>query len=117
MFGEWLKKRFPTDLVQVTRRGQSGADVRQTVRSPANLPLGMILWEVKWTAAWSNDWLDKLRADQQRDGAQIGVIASAALPRGADPVSRMEGVWVCDLHHTFATLGRPAGDPHPGRRV
>ena len=40
---------------------------------------------------WSNDWLAKLKADQQKDGAQIGVIASAALPRRTDPVSLTDG--------------------------
>jgi hypothetical protein len=99
MLGQGLENRFPSDVVVVTRRGQNGADVRQTVRTGANLSVGTILWEVKWTATWSNDWLAKLKADQQRDGAQIAVIASAALPTGAEPVSRMEGLWVCDLHH------------------
>ena len=101
ILGEDLQNRFPSDHVEVIRRGQSGADVRHTVLSGASIPVGKILWEVKLTATWSNDWLAKLKADQQKDGAQIGVIASAALPRRTDPVSLTDGVWVCDLDHAL----------------
>ena len=101
MFGEWLTRRYPSDDVVVTRRGQSGADVQWTVRSISGARLGEIIFETKWAANWGADWLAKLRADQQRFGADIGAIISAALPKGADAVSQMEGVWVSDFHHAL----------------
>lgn len=101
LFGEWLKSRYPSDEVVVTRRGQSGADVQWTVRSLSGTRLGDILFETKWTANWGNDWVGKLKADQQRLGVGIAGIVSASLPKGADPVCQMDGVWVCDFHHAL----------------
>lgn len=91
LFGEWLKSRYPSDEVVVTRRGQSGADVQWTVRSLSGTRLGDILFETKWTANWGNDWVGKLKADQQRLGVGIAGIVSASLQRVPTPCARWTG--------------------------
>jgi hypothetical protein len=101
LFGEALRTRFPSDHIEVIRQGKAGADVRQVVCDQAGRNAGVILYETKWAQQWSTAWPEKLRLDQQRAGAHVGVLVSAALPKGADPVSQTEGVWLCDFGHAL----------------
>jgi hypothetical protein len=94
VFAADLERRFPEDRIQVTRRGERGADVIQEVRVGAHT-CGTILWECKNTAAWSGTWTVKLADDVKQAGASVGIIVSAALPGGIDGFGERDGAWVC----------------------
>src|SRR6185369_10274205 len=94
-----LKSAFPLDEILPVRKGVSGADLVQRVRSPSGACCGTILWEAKQTKAWQHAWLRKLKDEQQAIGAEFAVIVTAAMPREepgkrAEPFLRESDVWV-----------------------
>jgi hypothetical protein len=48
-----------------------------------------MLWEAKSTKAWNHKWVAKLRRDQQAAKAEIGLIASNALPPNIETFDRI----------------------------
>jgi hypothetical protein len=88
-----LRAEFPLDSVEEVRKGQRGADVRQTVRNPRGETCGLLLWESK-NARWNKDWIAKLKDDVRASGANVGVIVSRELPEAARDMVCLEGVWV-----------------------
>jgi hypothetical protein len=92
--GDMLRREFPADTIEQVRRGVRGGDVLQKVYSPTGEYCGAILWESKNTRDWCNGWLEKLRADQRREKAEIAVLASAELPRTVPHFGQIDGVWV-----------------------
>jgi hypothetical protein len=93
---EILGEAFPADEIEPVKSGTRGADVLQSVRSGRG-DCGKLLWESKNHKHWSNAWIDKLRADQQKAKADVGIIVTAALPSGVDHIAFVNGVWVCDF--------------------
>lgn len=89
-----LQQAFPGDQFQRVPKGQSGADVLQTVLSPLGAHCGKILWEAKRTKAWQEPWLSKLRADQGAAKAEIAVLATEALPADINTFAERDKVWV-----------------------
>jgi hypothetical protein len=73
-----------------------GADVIQRVCSPNGQVCGTIIWESKRTKTWSDVWIDKLKEDQREARADIAVIISTVLPKGASSIIQLNGVWVTD---------------------
>lgn len=55
-----LESAFFHDLIEEVKKGQRGADVVQTVRTPAGKICGKIIWEAKRAENWSDKWLQKL---------------------------------------------------------
>jgi hypothetical protein len=94
-----LAEAFPADAIEPVKSGKRGADVVQRVRS-ARGECGKLLWESKNHKHWSAGWIDKLRADQQAEKADVAIILTSALPDGVEHIAYMRGVWVCD----FASL-------------
>lgn len=95
---ENLRLAFPQDTVEPVGKGIRGADIRQTVKSPAGRVCGVILWETKRTKAWSDDWPAKLKEDLRAEGADIGIIVSEILPKEAESgIGMKDGVWVTKL--------------------
>ncbi len=92
-----LTSRFAADVVSSVGRGRPGADVIQQVRTGAGQRCGTILWESKRSRAWADGWVDKLKADQRRLGADLAVIVTCTLPKGAERIDYINGVWVSDL--------------------
>ena len=75
-----LEQAFPSDVFKPIKKGQAGADIKQTVMMPSGHEAGSILYESKNTKNWSNQWVEKLRADMQEDGATLGMLVSVAFP-------------------------------------
>jgi len=96
-----LRSAFPGDVIEPVPNGRSGGDVLQQVIGPNGLRCGTVLWESKRTRNWNDDWLAKNREDQRTTKAHLGVIVTAAMPRGIDTFSRLDGVWVTSLHCTL----------------
>ncbi|MCX7888311.1 MAG: DUF2130 domain-containing protein [Rhodobacteraceae bacterium] len=89
-----LQARFPHDRIEPVGKGVSGADLMQTVLTPAGAACGTILWEVKRTKVWQAAWLPKLREDQRAAGAAVAVILSDTLPSGVTTFDLIDGIWV-----------------------
>lgn len=94
-----LTDAFIHDLIEEVKKGQRGADVLQTVRTPMGQVCGKIIWETKRAENWSDKWLQKLKDDQQAAGADVAVLVTTVFPKGATEVfSRIGGVWVVSPH-------------------
>ena len=90
-----LAGAFVHDLIEEVKKGQRGADVLQTVRTPAGQSCGKIIWEAKRAENWSDKWLQKLKDDQQAAGAEIAVLVTTVMPKGiTDLFTRIGDVWV-----------------------
>lgn len=93
-----LAARFLRDTFRPIGRGQRGGDLVQIVRDSAGHNCGSILWESKrGYKAWSNGWVDKLRADQRREGCTLGVIVSDTLPDGESNFCAVGSALACDI--------------------
>lgn len=92
-----LKAAFPDDEFERIKKGQSGADVIQTVRSRSGVACGKILWETKRTKAWSDAWLSKLRDDQRAVKAEVAAMMTETLPEGVRNIDIVEEVWVTGI--------------------
>lgn len=90
-----LGSAFFHDLIEEVKKGQRGADVLQTVRTPMGQICGKIIWEAKRAEKWSDRWLQKLKDDQQEANADIAVIVTTVMPKGiTESFCRMGDVWV-----------------------
>ncbi len=89
-----LRTKFPYDSIEPVPKGEFGGDVLQVVFSPNGQRSGAILWESKRTKNWSDSWLAKLREDQRTAKAEIAILVSQVLPKGADTFEIVDGVWV-----------------------
>jgi len=91
---EQLQSVFVEDLIEDVPTGTRGADVIQRVNAKVGRCCGTIIWESKQTKAWAGDWIAKLKKNQLEAGAEVAVIASAALPAEVDGFKEVDGVWV-----------------------
>lgn len=89
-----LRSKFPFDSIEPVPKGEFGGDVLQVVFSPNGQRSGAILWESKRTKNWSDSWLAKLREDQRTAKAEIAILVSQVLPKGAETFEIVDGVWV-----------------------
>ncbi|WP_295101167.1 DUF2130 domain-containing protein, partial [uncultured Candidatus Kuenenia sp.] len=89
-----LISKFPRDTIEPVPKGEHGGDVLHRVIGHLGQSCGTILWESKRTKSWSDGWLIKLREDQRAAKAEIAVIVSQALPKGAATFELIDGVWV-----------------------
>lgn len=86
---------FFHDLIDEVKKGVRGADVIQTVRTPAGISAGKIIWEAKRAEHWSEKWLHKLKEDQQEAKADLAVLVTTVMPKGViGPFTRIGDVWV-----------------------
>lgn len=90
-----LTTGFIHDQIEEVKKGQRGADVVQTVRTPMGAVAGKIIWEAKRAENWTDKWLDKLKDDQQEARADLAVLVTTAMPKGVDaPFALVGDVWV-----------------------
>ncbi|MEX3897351.1 DUF2130 domain-containing protein [Paraburkholderia sp. BR10954] len=92
-----LSRAFPHDHFERVKKGQSGADLLQTVRTPSGQPCGRILWESKRTKNWSDAWLGKLREDQRSVKTDLAALITETLPDGVQNFEVIDGVWVSSI--------------------
>ena len=90
-----LRAMYPYDEIGEVKKGENGADIRETVRTEKGTVCGKILWESKRTKAWSEGWVGKLKEDLRRDGAQLAAIITQAMPPDvSDAIASRQGIWV-----------------------
>lgn len=95
---EVLSHAFPYDQFERVKKGQSGADLTQTVRTASGLACGRILWESKRTKNWSDAWLGKLREDQREVKTELAALVTETLPDTVMNFAVIEGVWVSAIY-------------------
>jgi hypothetical protein len=89
-----LSRAFSHDHFERIKKGQSGADLLQTVRTPSGQVCGRILWETKRTKSWNDEWLGKLREDQRKVKSELAALVTETLPDAVSNFAVVEGVWV-----------------------
>lgn len=94
---ELLRTAFPFDVIAEVGKGVRGADCIQTVRNNLGQECGNIIYESKRTKEFSNEWIEKLKADMRKNGADLAVIVTQAMPRDMDSFGEKDGVWVCSF--------------------
>lgn len=94
---ELLISQFPSDKITDVEKGIKGADVVQVVKNQFGQRAGIILWESKNTKSWKDEWVTKLKEDQHRVEADICVIVSNILPKGADTFTQIRNVWIVKI--------------------
>ncbi len=93
-----LQTAFPTDTIEDVEKGIKGADLIQTVISPFGQKCGVILWESKNVKSWKDEWVTKLKEDQNIVKADVCVIVTKVLPKGADNFAHIQNVWAVDYN-------------------
>ncbi len=89
-----LKTRFPFDLIEPVPKGESGADVVQTVLNAHAHICGKMLWETKRTKHFSEAWIAKLKDDQRLVHADVAILVSQSMPKEINHFGLIDGVWV-----------------------
>ncbi|MGC8461336.1 MAG: DUF2130 domain-containing protein [Candidatus Dormibacteria bacterium] len=91
---EILRTAFREDDILPVPKGVRGADILHVVKGLTGVEYGRLLWELKRTRNWSDGWIPKLKEDLRDAGAQIAVLISEVLPKGADTdIVQVQGVW------------------------
>ena len=89
-----LREEFPFDDITEVKKGQRGADIKQTVCSQDGTNCGILLWETK-NGKWQPAWVPKFKADIREANASIGVIVSQEIPSELGDMKHLENnVWV-----------------------
>jgi hypothetical protein len=104
-FEKALAAKFPLDKFEPVPKGVDGADLIQKVVNSAARPCGSIIWEIKNTKNFKEDWISKLKIDQQRVNADVAVLVTKALPKGAQDIELMDGVLVVSYELAIALSG------------
>ena len=98
-----LRKAFPSDEISEVKKGSRGADLVQIVKTPMGNIAGKIIWENKRTKNWETKWIDKLRADQRMEKAELAGLISVVLPPDAKKeIICVNKVWVTTNQHFLA---------------
>lgn len=91
-----LREFYPSDDIQEFKKGERGADIRQTVKTAKGSICGVILWESKQTKTWSDGWLIKLKEDLRVEKANVPIIITTVMPKeSTNPLFLKDGVWIC----------------------
>jgi hypothetical protein len=99
-----LQTSCPFDEILPVRKGVTGADVLQKVRTKTGASCGSILWETKNTKNWSDAWIDKLKDDQREAKADITVLVTDGLPKEIDGFGFRDGVWIASPRNALGVM-------------
>lgn len=89
-----LREEFPFDQVEEVKKGQRGADIKQTVKNQSMVDCGVLLWETK-NGKWQPAWVAKFKQDIREANANIGVIVSQEMPNEYGDMKHLEtNVWL-----------------------
>lgn len=93
-----LAALFPYDEILEVPKGVKGADCIQRVFDHSGHIVGSIIYESKRTKDFSNDWVEKLKHDRLHAQADIGIIITKTMPKGAKDIIQIDGIWICTFH-------------------
>ena len=79
----YLRTRFPNDIITPIGKGKPGADcIHEIIENGKSY--GKILWESKNTKQFASDWISKLLTDMGEKNIGFGILASETLPKDFD---------------------------------
>ncbi len=99
-----LKEAFPHDEIAEVPKGVKGADIVLTVQTRTGVKCGSAVIELKRTKSWSDGWIEKVKADMRAAKADIAVIATAVMPKDAERIAQIDGVWVTDYKSLLGVI-------------
>ena len=94
---EWLREKFPSDVIEEIKKGASGADCLQTVNTRTGGNCGTIYYESKRTKTFSPKWIEKFKDDILEKKANIGVLVTEVMPKDMERFGLKDGVWICSF--------------------
>lgn len=94
---EWLKNKFPLDLIQEVKKGVQGADCLQIINTRGSENCGSIYYESKRTKSFQPAWIEKFKNDIRDKKANIGVLVTESMPSGMKRMGMVDGVYVCSF--------------------
>lgn len=94
---DMLRHQFPFDRVSDVAKGIKGADVIHEVVNPLQQDCGKIVYESKRTKSFNEGWIEKLKADQRAEQAEIAVIVTESMPKEMERFGQKDGVWICSF--------------------
>ncbi|MDT9188013.1 MAG: DUF2130 domain-containing protein [Limnospira sp. PMC 894.15] len=101
-----LRQFYPHDYINEIKKGQHGADISQIVINSSGASCGKILYEAKRAQNWGQDWLNKLQQDGLAEKADVLVLVSTVLPKGANGFQQMgDNLFVCQYHELSIVAG------------
>jgi len=103
---EILREKFPNDVIEEVKKGQQGADIKQTINDQFGKKAGVIVWESKRTKKWSETWVSKIEKDSRKVGGDIAIIVSRHLPDELDNSGKYGNIWVC-RYRELVLLAKP----------
>lgn len=92
-----LKREFPDDQVERTKRGRAGADILHRVFYQAatdRRQAGLIVYESKDTARWEAAFLQQAKRAMKTHGTRHVVLVSRAFPRNQKHLTVRDGIVV-----------------------
>lgn len=99
-----LRENFVYDEIEPISSGIQGADILQKVLSKTGKLCGSVLLESKNAKKWSDSWVSKLKKDQRRIKADIGVIVTTVLPEGVNDFVCSEGIIIVHYHNVIPVI-------------
>jgi len=94
---EWIKEKFPFDVVEEVKKGAFGADCIQTIHTRELANCGKICYESKNAKTFNREWITKLKQDMQKAKADLGVLVTTVYPKDMDRMGLVDGIWVCNF--------------------
>lgn len=94
---EFLRVKFPLDTITPIGKGVNGADCEQEIMDANFGKCGKILYESKRTKNWSGEWIAKFKKDMTEARADTGILVTQVMPKDAENVALIDGVWVCSF--------------------
>lgn len=97
-----LKREFPDDQVERTKRGRAGADILHHVYYEAagdRRQAGLIVYESKDTARWQTAFLQQAKKAMKTHGTRHVVLVSRAFPRNQKHLAVRDGIVVVHPAH------------------
>lgn len=88
-----LRRRFPSDRIEVRRRGLTVVDVVHRIRSGSQT-LATVLYVVREDAAWRPAFVRAAKRSAARDRADVAIVVSRSLPPPSLHMTVVNGVTV-----------------------
>ncbi|CRF41526.1 DUF2130 domain-containing protein [Helicobacter ailurogastricus] len=102
---EYLRHKFPLDMIEEVKKGQRGADCLQMVRDGSGLDCGLICYESKRAKEFKEEWVEKLTQNKRETGAHLGVLVTTKLPNSMERMGLYKGVYVCTFQEFKGLCG------------
>jgi len=79
---DFLRRKFPTDIVTPIKKGERGGDCIMTLHNKNNKEIGKIYFESKdREKTFQEKWVDKLLKDMQDRNIGYGILVSTSSPK------------------------------------